>query len=331
MARKRRSSKKASVAQVHNIVKKEVNKTRETNKLVSYVGWSRLNDILTTNYPASINLPAPAEAICLYSLTGGVASTIDATQDPSSYVAKNLFILLPTDMSTPTSNLNGVGQAQQAGTQNQIDSSGGAGAGALNIGIANAHQLEGRQAYLKKFYASVVLNNSGSSVADPTNILVRAMVIETRRPLSSTQVAKQILLQNHGTIEMSPGSTDTSTFPCSSLGYLNRDVIRKVYYDKLFTLNGGGGATGSLKRFKLKININKKCRWSYYYPSGVPDERDQVLIYQGPYLYLVMWASSSSTFDAEYVAPDVGLAGGGIGEEHRPAFAISSILTFMDD
>ncbi len=192
MAR-RKSSKKASVAQVHSIVKKEVNKTRETNKLVSYIGWSRLNDILTTTYPPSPNLPEPQDAICVYSLTGGVSATIDATQDPNEYISKNLFVLLPTDTFN-AGNLSGVGQAQQAGTSNQIDSSGGAGAGSLNTSIANPHQLEGRQAFLKKFYASVVLNNSGSSVVDPTNVLVRAMIVETRRPLSSSQIAKQILL-----------------------------------------------------------------------------------------------------------------------------------------
>ena len=38
---------------------------------------------------------------------------------------------------------------------------------------------------------------------------------------------------------MSVGSSDTSNYPCSVLGYLNRDVIKKVYLDKVWTLNGG--------------------------------------------------------------------------------------------
>lgn len=333
MARKRNRSRKATVKQVRNIVNDELNKTRETNKLVSYVGWSRLNDILTTNYPSGVNIPNPAEAICCYSLTGGLASTIDATQDPNDYIAKNLFVLLPSDASTGAlgTGLSGVSQAQQGGTANQTDASAGTGAVVSAEAIANVHQLEGRSCYLKKFYATVALNNGGASVDDPTNLMVRAMVIETRRPLSSSQLSKQILLQNHGTLNMSPGSTTLTNYPCSALGYLNRDVIKKVHFDKVFTLNGGGGATGSLKRFKLKIPINKKARWSYYYPSGVPDVRNQKLTYQGPYLYYVMWAAGASTYQQPYTAPAVGNAGGGIGILRRPAWSMSNILSFMDD
>ncbi len=332
MARRRRTRRRrnTSKSKILSIVKKEVGKTRETSKLVSYVGWSRLNDILTTTYPSSVNLPEPAQAVCCYSLTGGLTSTINATQDPDDYITKSLFVLLPSD-TTAAGNLSGVSQAQQGGMANQMDASAGAGAVALADAIANVHQLEGRSCYLKKFYATIALNNSSASVTTPTNVFVRAVVVETRRPLSSFRLANQVLLQNHSTIEMTPGSGDLTNYPCSAMGYLNRDVIKKVHYDKVHTLNGGGGATGSMRRFKLKIPINKKARWSYYYPSGVPRNDNQVLTYQGPFIYLIMWASASGTFDSEYNAPTELNAGGGIGAMRRPAWALSSILTFMDD
>ncbi len=333
MARKRRRRKRVShKSKILAIVKKEVGKTRESSKLVSYVGWSRLNDILTTTYPASPNLPDPADAICCYSLTGGLSSTIDNTQDPDDYISKNLFVLLPTDTSNAGA-LSGVGQAQQGGTAGQMDASGAGGGGATTLteAIANVHQLEGRSCYLKKFYCHIALNNSSTSVDTPTNVYVRCLIIETRRPLSSFQLGKQILLQNHASIEMGVGSSDATNYPCSVLGYLNRDVIKKVYYDKVWTLNGGGGATGSMKRFKVQVALNKKARWSYYYPSGIPRNDNQVLTYQGPFAYLIMYASASGVFDSEYEAPDATNQGGGIGQTRRPAFALSSILTFMDD
>lgn len=324
MARKK-SRRKASISQVKAIVKREVGKTRETSKLVSYVGWSRLNDILLSAMPSSVALPNPEQSFCLYSMTGGLDSGINATQDPSVYQPKNLFVLLPSSIDGPAgvANLSGVGQAQQAGTANNMDGSAGVGSQTQNTSIANVHQLEGRACWLKKFYANVCINNSQTSVLVPRNMLVRCVVFQTRRPLSKISLSTQILLQNHGSIAMN--ATVANAYPTSTLGYLNRDVISKVYYDKVFTLNGGEGATGSLKRFKLKVNINKKCRWSYYYPSRTPSLTNQVLTYQGPYLYVAMWASASSTFDTGFDSVV------GIGEQHRPAFTMSTILTFMDD
>lgn len=324
MARKRgrKNSRKASVSQVKAIVKREVGKTRESNKLVSFVSWSRLNDILLSSLPADPGLPNPSQAICCYSLTGGLDSTIDSTQDPTDYVAKNLFVLLPSDMSAG-GNLAGVGQAHQGGTENSMDASAGVGAQQDVAAIANVHQLEGRSCWLKKFYATVSLNNSTTSVTTPTNVFVRCVVIETRRPLSSKSLSTQILLQNHGQISLTGGLADF--YPCSTNGYLNRDVIKKVHYDKVYSLNGGGGATGSMRRFKMKINLDQKCRWSYYYPTRVPSELNQTLTYQGPYLYLVMWAAASSTYAAPFDTDN------GIGAGRRPAFSLSSILTFMDD
>lgn len=230
-------------------------------------------------------------------------------------------MLLPSSIDG-AGTLSGVGQAQQGGTSSNMDGSAGVGSQTSNVSIANVHQLEGRSCWLKKFYATIALNNSSTSVNTPTNCLVRCVVFSTRRPLSKIGLSTQILLQNHGQISMN--AAVGNAYPTSALGYLNRDVINKVYYDKTFTLNGGAGATGSLKRFKLKININKKCRWSYYYPSRTPANANQVLTYQGPYLYVAMWASESSTFDAVFPVE-------GIGVTRRPAFAMSSILTFMDD
>ena len=317
----RRRSRKASVAQVKAIVKSEVGKTRETNKLVSYVGWSRLNDILLSSMTASVGLPNPEQSFALFSMTGGLDSGINGTQDPTVYQPKNLFVLLPSSQDG-AGNLSGVGQAQQGGTASNMDGSAGVGSQTSNVAIANVHQLEGRSCWLKKFYATIALNNSSTAVTTPTNQIVRCVVFQTRRPLSKIGLSTQILLQNHGQIQM---NAVLNNYPTTALGYLNRDVISKVYYDKIFTLNGGGGATGSLKRFKLKININKKCRWSYYYPTRTPANVNQVLTYQGPYLYVAMWCSDTSTFNAAF--DDVN----GINITRRPAFSMSSILTFMDD
>ncbi len=327
MARRRRRRRKTtSKSKILAIVKKEVGKTRESNKIVSYVAWSRLNDILLSSMPATPTLPNPAQAVCLYSLTGGLKSTVDTTQDPTAYVSKNLFILLPSDDSvTPAgpTNISGVSQAQQGGTANAMDASAGTAAQTIVDSLANVHQLEGRQCYLKKFYATVCLNNSTASVTIPTNVLVRCVIFSTRRPLSNISLSTQILLQNHGTVQSLGG---TGAFPpTSALGYLNRDVIKKVFYDKTYTLNGAAGASGSLKRFKVKININQKARWSYYYPTRVPSTVSQNLTYQGPYLYMCMWASEAGLYGSGFHVTE------GINATRRPAFSISSILTFMDD
>lgn len=319
--RRRRGSQKSKILA---IVKKEVGKTRESNKLVSYVAWSRLNDILLSSMPATPALPNPAQSVCLYSLTGGLASTVNVTQDPTAYVSKNLFVLLPNDDSAvvPTA-LSGVAQAQQGGTASAMDASAGVGAQTIVDDLANVHQLEGRQCYLKKFYATICLNNSTASITTPTNVLVRCVIFSTRRPLSNISLSTQILLQNHGTIQSLGG---TGAFPpTSALGYLNRDVIKKVYYDKTYTLNGAAGASGSLKRFKVKLSIEQKARWSYYYPTRVPAITSQHLTYQGPYLYLCMWASEAGLYGSGFSVTE------GINATRRPAFSISSILTFMDD
>ncbi len=319
--RRRRGSQKSKILA---IVKKEVGKTRESNKLVSYVAWSRLNDILLSSMPATPALPNPAQSVCLYSLTGGLASTVNFTQDPTAYVSKNLFVLLPNDDSAVvTTTLSGVAQAQQGGTASAMDASAGVGAQTIVDDLANVHQLEGRQCYLKKFYATICLNNSTASITTPTNVLVRCVIFSTRRPLSNISLSTQILLQNHGTIQSLGG---TGAFPpTSALGYLNRDVIKKVYYDKTYTLNGAAGASGSLKRFKVKLSIEQKARWSYYYPTRVPATTSQHLTYQGPYLYLCMWASEAGLYGSGFSVTE------GINATRRPAFSISSILTFMDD
>lgn len=308
--RRRRSNKKASISQVKSIVKKEVGKTREQLRMVSYVGWSRFQDIMI-----STNSTANAKDVCVYSLTGGLNPLLDNTQNPAVYQCKNLFTLLPS--SEPGISANSVGQYGDGGTASQMDGTGGVSLDALS----NVHMLEGNQCYLKKFYATVAFNNQAESTNSPTNMFIRAIVIETRRPLSSSQLSQQILLQNHAVPAREP-SVSPGNYPVSALGYLNREVIKKVHYDRLIRLNGGAGATGSMQSIKLKIPINKKCQWKYYYPNRDPVQVTSTLNYQGPFLYLVMWPSASGVYGAAWSE---------IGTTRLPAFALTSILTLYDD
>lgn len=308
---RRHNKKKTTVSQVKAIVKHEVNKTREQLRLVSYVGWSRMQDILATADPTS-----SGEELCIYSLTGGLDPLVDTTQDPTTYVAKNLFTLLPSNETG--GNLSGVGQYGDGGTAGQMD---GAGGNTGVIALSNVHNLEGKQCYLKTFYANIALNNAPASIHTASNCFIRCLVIETRRPLSSDQVSQQILLQNHAVPNRNPATTP-GNYPVTALGYLNREVIKKVYYDRVINLNGGEGATGSMRRIKLKINLNKKAHWKYYYPNRDPAQVDEKLNYQGPFLYLVMWPSQSGVYGEAWTP---------IADIRLPAFAINSLLTFYDD
>lgn len=311
--RRRRSNKKASISQVKSIVKKEVGKTREQLRMVNYVGWSRFQDIL-----ASSDATSTATEVCVYSLTGGLSPLIDSTQNPSLYQCKNLFTLLPANQTDPGLTLDSVGQVGDGGTAGQMD---GVGGNTGTIALSNVHMLEGQQCFLKKFYATIAFNNATESTTDPTNMFIRCLVIETRRPLSSSQLSQQILLQNHAVPNRNTATTP-SNFPVSALGYLNREVIKKVHYDRLIRLNGGGGATGSMQSLKIKIPINKKAYWKYYYPTRDPANVANRLTYQGPFMYLVMWPSASGVYGSAW-AP--------IGETRLPAFALNSILTLYDD
>lgn len=308
---KRKSRRKPTVSQVKSIVKKEVNKTREQLRMVNYVGWSRFQDILSTSDPTS-----DGSECCVYSLTGGLDPLISNTQDPTSYQCKNLFTLLPA--SENGGNLSGVGQYGDGGTAGQMNGLGGTtGATALS----NIHVLEGNECYLKNFYATIAFNNQTESTDEPTNMFVRCLVIETFRPLSKKQLSQQILLQNHA-VPARNASVAVSNYPVTAISYLNRQVIKKVYYDQLIKLNGGAGATGSMRTIKMKIPLNKKARWKYYYPTRDPVMVDEKLNYQSPFLYLVMWPSSSGAYGSVWNP---------IGANRLPAFSLSSILTFYDD
>lgn len=310
--RRRRTSRKASISQVKSIVKKEVGKTRESLRLVSYVSWSRMNDILVASGPGL------ADYVCCYSLTGGLSPYQDTTQDPDANTNKNLFVLRPA-VTTAAAAGQEVSQYGDGGMQSQMSGVGGISTNELS----NIHNLEGKQCFLKKFYCRVGLNNAVSTTqTTPSNCFVRCIVIETRRPLSSKALSQQILLQSHGV--PSRGGVTPSQYPTTALGYLNSEVIKKVYYDRLINLNGGAGATGSMRSFKLKININKKAHWKYYYDTRVPVDVNHIVNYQGPFLYLLMWPSQSGAYGADFDPA-------GIPEAQLPSFALSSILTFMDD
>ncbi len=311
--RRSRRSKKASVKQVKAIVKKEVGKTRELQKMLSYVGWSRMNDLLVT--AGGLN----ADEICLFSLTGGLNPVLASTQDPQSYVAKNLFSLLPAQYTVLGGTLDGVGQAGQGGTSSQMDGGGGT----VTSLIGNVHQLEGRECYLKTFYATIGINNGTAGVVTPTNSFVRAMVIETRRPLGSNALSQQILCQNHAVPAMN-AAIAPAAYPVSSFGYVNRDVVKKIHFNKLINLNAGSGATGSMRSFRIKISINKKARWSYYYDTRDPASPGEKLTYQGPYLYFIMWPSETNVYGTAWNDD-------GIPADRQPRFALNSLLTFYDD
>ncbi len=316
MPKHRRSSRKGvSKKTVKAIVAKEVGKTRELQKMVSYVGWSKMNDLLVSAGGTE------AEEICVFSLTGGLNPLLDNTQNPQNYQCKNLFTLLPSDNSS-ASTTAGVGQAGQGGTANQMDGVGGnSGAIAIAEGI---HQLEGRSAYLKNFYATIGLNNATTGVEDPTNMYIRCMVIETRRPLSSKSLSQQILCQNHAVPAMNSG-VPASAYPVSAFGYVNRDVVKRILFNKLINLNAGAGATGSMRSFKIKLRLNKKIHWSYYYNTRDPVPGTvNTLTYQGGFYYLVMWPSSTPVQGAAWDSS-------GISALRQPRFALNSLLTFYDD
>lgn len=311
--RRRRRNKSATVSTVKAIVKKEVGKTREQQKMLSYVAWSKMNDILVT--ADGLN----ADEICLYSLTGGLNPVLQSTQDPQSYVAKNLFTLLPADYTTLGGTLQGVGQAGQGGTAGVMDGTGGTD----TVAIGNVHQLEGRECFLKTFYATVGLNNGSSGADTPTNCFVRAMVIETYRPLGANALSQQVLCQNHAVPAMNAAVTP-SVYPVTAFGYVNHDVVKKIHFNKLITLNAGGGATGSMRQFKFKVRINKKARWSYYYPTRTPASAGEKLTFQGPFLYYIMWACDTTPLEQAWDPA-------GISQLRQPRFALNSLLTFYDD
>ncbi len=298
--RKRRHRKKASVAAVKAIVKKEVGKTRENQKLVSYLSWSSIPNLIDDTGGARQGL--------LLSLTGGIQPQNSQTvMQPGIYTDKQLFTLLPAG-STLSSGL--VQQAGQGGNA-MLQDSGGV---ATSTAIGGIHQLEGRQAFLKTWYASLILSNSTQQVVDPRPSFVRMLVFQTRRPLASEDFAQQIFLQNHAVAAMSAAVADE---PETVNSYINRAIVSKVFVDKLIKLTGpagtaAGASSAQLYTKKIKVRINKKCRWAYYYSTRDPVQADESLTYMGPFIYCLFLANQNN-------------------EERFPAIAMNTMLTFLDD
>ncbi len=300
MARKRRRSRKTRTSMIKRIVKKEVGKTRETQKLVSYLSWSPI--------PELIDRTTDPQSGLLLSLTGGVNPQIGQTvQNPVVYSDKNLFTLLPS------ANVGGNISGQQAGQGGMAMDAGVTPAD--NVAVGGIHQFEGRQCYLKTWYCSLIMSNTRQQVTSPRPCFVRMIVFETRRPLAEDALAQQIFLQNHAVAAMSAAVTDS---PETVNLYLNRAGIKKVYFDKLLKLTGpassdAGASSAQLYTRKIKIRLNKKAHWTYYYPTRDPVQTaDENLVYQGPFIYAVFLSNQSDS-------------------DEQPRLALNSMLTFYDD
>ena len=154
-------------------------------------------------------------------------------------------------------------------------------AGAVtSVAVGGVHQLEGREAFLKTWYASLIFSNSPQQVSNPRSCFVRMLVIQTRRPLAGADLAQQVFLQNHAVAAMISGVADEPETVCS---YINRDIVSKVFVDKLIKLTGPSGndtgaSSAQLSVKKLKVRINKKCRWTYYYETRDPVQADESLL-----------------------------------------------------
>ncbi len=300
MARKRKRSRKTSTSKIKAIVKKEVGKTRETQKLVSYLSWSPI--------PEMIDRTADPQSGLILSLTGGVNPQIGQTvQTPAIYSDKNLFTLLPS------ANIGGNISGQMAGQGGlAMDASVSP---ADNVAVGGIHQLEGRQCYLKTWYASLIISNTRQQVTSPRPCFVRMVVFETRRPLAENALAQQIFLQNHAVNAM---VASVNNPPETVNSYLNRAGIKKVYFDKLLKLTGpassdAGASSAQLYTRKLKIRLNRKAHWTYYYPTRDPVQNaDENLVFQGPFLYCIFLSNQQD--------PD-----------EQPRIALNSMLTFYDD
>ncbi len=300
MARKRKGQSKSSVKAM---IKKEVGKTRETQKLVSYLVDSKIPPLLD-----SITIGEGGPGLIL-SLTGGVSPQDTQTvMTPGTYNDKVLFVLLPAG-----SELSGVSNVQQAGQGGM----GMAGDTVANEAIGGVHMLEGRECYLKKWYCTMTISNSPQVVIDPRPCFVRMFVIETRRPLAATNIAQQIFLQNHAVRSMAGAAAATPQVQtvCS---YINRAVVKKVYYDKIIKLTGpagsgtAGGSSSQLYCKKFSIQLKKKAHWAYYYATRNPNSPNDKLVYSGPFIYFVALSNQNNP-----VA--------------QPVIALNTMLTFYDD
>ncbi len=308
------------------IVKKEVGKTRELKKLVSFV-MERPIRTLNTDWVASANTPWTNTVI--YSITGGRMGDGFGSNDTlnQNNVPSDMFSLRPAFASSTTGKVNLAGQG------GQVDSNANVGASSLTAG--GVHVLQGRECYLKNFYCNLRITNQGHQTfttpsgndipaADPQTPIaqhIRILVIETRRPLygmrpggAYNSLASQILLQLHagdgtGAQAVNDINADGVT------GFLNYELIKKVIYDKLIWLGDGDKGTSRTQFVKrLKIKINKKAYWNYNYDTTSLND-EPIVKYNGPWIYLLMFGSNEASQDTQ-VAPRVNM---------------SSILTLYDD
>ncbi len=298
--RRRRRRKSSLISKVKSVVKKEVGKTRETQKMVSYLSWSSM--------PPLIDDTAGDKQGLLLSLTGGISPQDSQTVlTPGSYTDKQLFTLLPAG-STLSSGL--VQQANQGGNAMEQDP-----AGAItSAAIGGIHCLEGREAFLKTWYATLILSNSPQQVNAPRSCFVRMLVFETRRPLAEADLGQQVWLQSHGVGAMSASVAAPPETVCS---YVNRDIVKKIYYDRLVKLTGpaagdAGASSAQMYSTKIKVRINKKCRWTYYYATRDPVQADESLSYMGPFIYCLFCSNQTD-------------------ETQQPRIAMNTMLTFLDD
>lgn len=306
MARRKRRGSRGIMSKVRTIVKKEVGKTREVQKLVSYLSYSQIPRLVDSDEGGD-----DASQGLLLSLTGGVNPQLSqGVLNPNALGNKDLFVMLPAQYSTGGGTLQGVNQAAQGGVAMQSTA-----LGDDNIAIGGVHQLEGRQCYLKTWYATMVISNSPQQVSDPRPCFVRMVVFETRRPLARTALASQIFLQNHAVASMNPSVAGQPETVCS---YLNRAIVKKIHYDRLIKLTGpagtgtAGGSSAQLYTTKIKVKLNKKAHWAYYYNSDDPSEAGERLQYTGPFVYALFCGNQNNA-------------------NRFPVIAINTMLTFYDD
>lgn len=322
--RKRRRSKKTSFSKVRSMIRKEVGKTRETKKLVSFV-MDRPVRTLNTDLVGTPN--TPFQNTVVYSLTGGrvITPSPDYPQDPNVNTEKSLFGLRPMFANSNFAGVDGYGEGGIVD-----DASNVAGSSLATQGI---HQLQGKHCFLKKWYCNLRINNQGTSSfntpsgtlipgqnpVSPIATAVRVLIVETRRPLGNNRpgaattnsLAEQLFLQYHA-----GDGTNQGTINADSVnGFLNLSVIKKVMYDKLIWLGDGDkGSSKSQFITRLKIPLNRKAYWNHSYATGA-DPGEGTVSYQGPWIYLIALNSNQVTNSLEVC----------------PRLYMSSILTFLDD
>ena len=325
--RRKHHNRKISKKEVKSIVKKEVGKTRENQKMFSFMTNLPIRSI---NNKSSATAPLGWGNAIVYSLTGGyypLATRCNPEGTIIQDVDKALFVMRPYF----NDKVSGYGQGGAA-TDNAASTT-----AAAELGV---HTLEGNECYLKSWRARIFINNDGCPATTyPTYTIpavnpqasvtqnIRVMVVETRRPLQQAELPQQIFCQMQSGTQVNTSVLPTAPYADSTLGFLNFSVIKKVHYDKVHNLGGskGDNETGAWKgskNLKLHVPINKKARWNYSYKVDQADQSDEGKIsYMGPYIYLIMTAE---VFGAADGSDNLAL-------EAAPRCNITSMLTYYDD